>query len=74
MKIKFIAAVVTLLSAFSSCQKCETCVPYQTNGGPINAFHIAQTVKVCSKVEIEAYETGKNFTTAQGDSVYFVCH
>ena len=73
MKIKFILAIVTLLLAFSSCQKCVTCVPYHLVSGVAQTDSRTQTIKLCDQIDIKAYETGTGFQDNRKDSVFFIC-
>ncbi len=73
MKLKITIAITLLAITFSSCTKCVTCVPYYTNG---TVATNTQSVKVCNKTQIEAYENGTNFTDASlnEDTVRFHCN
>lgn len=72
MKIKTLLLVAGICSAFAGCyRKCDVCSAY--NRTTHAAEPTAQTVEVCRKAEIEAYETGTNFIAPNGDSVMFQC-
>ncbi len=84
MKLKLILAILTLTVAFSSCKKCQTCVPYHYNMGVKGAIdnnttqtlhgYGAQQLTLCDKTDIDAYESLTTFTDAQRDSVRFYCN
>jgi hypothetical protein len=80
MKLKLVLAVLTLALAFSSCQKCVVCKPYYYTNGVVGAYDSrsylgggTQTMKLCDKADIKAYETGKNFLDENNDTITFVC-
>ena len=70
MKIKVIAVFATFLTGFASCTKCVTCVAYYSNG---TVSSTTQSVKECNKEQINAYETGTNYTDPSGTPVRFKC-
>ena len=74
MKIKIIFTLLTLTIAFSSCQKCETCVPYYYNMGVLGGTDKnAQAVKLCDKTDITSYESLTSFSDEYRDTVKFIC-
>jgi hypothetical protein len=75
MKTKYIFLFCTLALIFQSCKKCETCTPYRvTNTGlsttPDNS---AQTLTLCDKTDITAYESLTTFQDANEKPVKFIC-
>ena len=75
MKAKIILAFLTITLAFSSCKKCETCVPYYYSNGTIGAVDkFAQAIKLCDKTDITAYEGLTNFSDQRRDTVRFICN
>jgi hypothetical protein len=78
MKLILISASVVFILAFSSCQKCVTCIPYYYHNGTIGAVDTtvslggSQAVKLCDKTDITAYESLK-IADSRNDSIRFVC-
>jgi hypothetical protein len=80
MKQVIFFSTILLALIFASCKKCSTCIPYNKNGTENSDM---QRVKVCSKTEIDAYQTGKNFvvhvtyntadSSYRGDTLHFIC-
>jgi hypothetical protein len=75
MKSSLVLAFIILALAFSSCKKCQTCVPHAYSMGVISpiADTKTQSIKLCDKRDINAYESLTNLTDADGDTVRFIC-
>lgn len=75
MKIYFPLAFIAFALTFSSCKKCETCVPYDIRNGVISTTpaNTAQSIKLCDKTDITAYESLTTFTGSYGDTLRFIC-
>jgi hypothetical protein len=76
MKLKLIIGATLFTLAFSSCQKCVTCVPYKTVSGSLvrdDGTGGSQSIKLCDKVDIKAYETSTSFQDANRNPIIFVC-
>lgn len=79
MKLTIILTAVIFTMAFSSCNKCETCVPYyydsttSTIGAVDTGGGGAQALKLCDKTDIKAYESLSGFKDGLGHQVKFIC-
>jgi len=75
MKLTIIFAFFTIAFAFSSCTKCQTCVPHYYSLGTIGAADKnAQAIKLCDKTDINAYESLTSFQDAYRDTVRYICN
>ena len=74
MKLYLILICTGFLLAISSCQKCETCVPYHYNLGVLGSpDRNAQSIKLCDKTDITAYQSLTGFSDEYRDTVKFIC-
>jgi hypothetical protein len=77
MKLKLILAILIFTLAISSCHKCVTCVPHLYSNGVLDTAvdYNTQSVKVCDKRDIDAYQSVTDLTDAASstDTVRFIC-
>ncbi len=75
MKTKHIFLFCALALLFSSCKKCETCTPYKVINGVVSTTPdgYAQTITLCDKTDIDAYESLTTFVDASNKPVKFIC-
>ena len=76
MKSSIICLVTVFALTFASCKKCVVCNPYKTVNGNLvldNGSGGTQSIKLCDKIDINAYESGTSFQDANRNPVKFMC-
>jgi hypothetical protein len=78
MKTKYIFLFSALALVFSSCKKCETCTPYQVvnvvnDSLSASPDRYAQTLTLCDKTDIDAYESLTTFIDGDAKHARFIC-